>query len=70
MGVGSVTASFRCSSSVRKGLMFCGFMASDRVRENLVHTSAGCEGASTGGNRWTEGGQKLRGGEEVAYLNT
>lgn len=62
MGVGSVTASFRCSSSVRKGLMFCGFMARDRVRENLVHTSAGCEGASTRGSRCTEGTMIRRGG--------
>lgn len=56
VGVGlDTTASSLRSSSVMKGLMFCGFMARDRVRENLDHTSAGCEGGSTGGSRCTEG---------------
>ena len=55
MGAGlDATASFLCSSSVRKGLMFCGLMARERVRENPVHISAGFEGGSTGGNRCTE----------------
>ena len=59
-GLAETSASSLRSSSVRKGLMFCGFIARESVRENPVHRSGGWEGDRTGGSRCTGGRGRIK----------